>query len=309
VVRSRGFILGILLCGAILSPPGSASAQADAETRVLEYLQGHVRPGQPLVVTDLYNNVFTEPEERKALNKLHGAFFRIPLFLAQYQEKFGAPPELKVIAEQFDLPSPQAADVLVRVMESDPRVPSFLTRDQQSGEIISVDVTRILNDARFGKAIEHQLGGWEGRTAPSFKLPGLAGEEVDSSALRGRVVLLYTWFTGCPPCMKETPELVALSDEFHSADFIIVGANADRLLGLNYDDSVRRKYIEKQKITFPVVNWTRESDTAYGSISIFPTLFLIGRDGVITRQWVGYVGPDDLRRAVSEGLARLPAGQ
>ena len=231
------------------------------------------------------------------------------MFLAQYQEKFGAPPELKVIAGQFDLPSTQAADVLVRMMESDPRVPSFLTRDQQTGEIISVDVTRILNDARFGKSIEHQLGGWEGRSAPEFKLPGLAGEEIDSSALKGRVVLLYTWFTGCPPCMKETPELVALSNKFPSADFIVVGANADRLLGLKYDDSVRRKYIEEERITFPVVNWTRESDTAYGNISIFPTLFLIGRDGTITHQWVGYVGPDELRRAISEGLARLPAGQ
>jgi len=308
-MKLRGFILGVLFCGAILSLASSASAQADAEIRVLEYLRGHVRAGQPLVVTDLYNNVFTEPEERKALNKLYGAFFRIPLFLTQYQEKFGAPPELKVISEQFDLPSVEAADILVRVMESDPRVPNFLTRNQQTGEINSIDVTRILNDARFGRAIEHQLGGWEGRTAPRFKLPGLAGEEIDSSALKGRVVLLYTWFTGCPPCMKQTPELVALSNEFPSADFIVVGANADRLLGLSYDDTVRRKYIEKQEITFPVVNWTRESDTAYGNVSIYPTLFLIDRYGVITHQWVGYVEPDDLRRAISEGLARLPAGQ
>jgi thiol-disulfide isomerase/thioredoxin len=309
-VRSRSFILGtLLLCGAILLPAGGAPAQSDAETRVLEYLREHVQPGHPLVVTDLYNNVFTKPEERKALNKLYGAFFRIPLFLAQYQEKFGAPPRLKVISEQFDLPSAEAADVLVRVMESDPRVPSFLTRDPQSGEILSVDVTRILNDPRFGKAVEHQLGGWEGRSAPAFKLPGLEGEGIDSTALKGRVILLYTWFTGCPPCMKETPELVALSKEYPSADFIVVGANADRLLGLNYDDSVRHSYVEKQGIAFPVVNWTRESDTAYGSISIFPTLFLIGRDGIITNQWVGYVGHDILHRAISEALARPPASQ
>jgi peroxiredoxin len=308
-MRWRGFMVGVLLCVAILLPGGKASGQADAETRVLEYLREHVRPGQPLVVTDLYNNVFTKPEERQALNKLYEAFFRIPLFLAQYQEKFGNPPDLKVISEQFGLPSTEAADVLVRVMESDPRVPNFLTRNPQTGEIISVDVERILNDARFGNAVKRQLGGWEGRSAPEFKLPGLSGEEIDSSALKGRVVLLYTWFTGCPPCMKQTPELVALSSEFPSGDFIVVGANADRLLGLNYDDSVRRQYAEKQGITFPLVNWTRESDAAYGSISVFPTLFLIGRNGTITHQWVGYVGPDILRPAVLETLARHPAGQ
>jgi peroxiredoxin len=308
-VRLRVLILGVLLAGVLVARAGSAPAQTDAETHVLEYLRDHVRPGQPLVVTDLYNNVFTKPEERKALNKLYGAFFRIPLFLVRYQEKFGTPPDLKVISEQFDLPSTEAADVLVRVMESDPRVPNFLTRNPQTGEIISVDVARILNDARFGKAAEHQLGDWKGRPAPEFKLPGLAGGEIDSSTLRGRVVLLYTWFTGCPPCMKQAPELVALNNEFRDADFTVVGANADRLLGLSYDDSVRREYVEKLGITFPVVNWTRESDTAYGSISIFPTLFLIGRNGTITHHWVGYVRPDILRSAVSETLALHPADQ
>ncbi|HUU14031.1 MAG TPA: hypothetical protein VM182_10015 [Terriglobia bacterium] len=74
-MSSRGYILGVVLCAAILPLAGTARAQADAESRVLEYLRGHVRPGQPLVVTDLYNNVFTKPEERKALNKLYGAFF------------------------------------------------------------------------------------------------------------------------------------------------------------------------------------------------------------------------------------------
>ena len=308
-MRSHSLILGILLGGVLVSPTGSALAQTDAETHVLEYLRDHVQPGQPLVVTDLYNGVFTKPEERKALNKLYGAFFRIPLFLAQYQEKFGSPPDLKVISEQFDLPSAEAADVLLRVMESDPRVPDFLTRNPQTGEILSVDVKRILSSPRFGRAVEHQLGGWEGKPAPEFKLPGLAGGEIDSSALSGRVVLLYTWFTGCPPCMKETPELMALSNGFPDTDFIVVGANADRLLGLSYDDSVRRDYVEKLGITFPVVNWTRESDTAYGSISIFPTLFLIGRDGTITHHWVGYVRPDILRSAVAEALALHPAGQ
>ncbi len=299
---SRSRIFTFLSCCAVLWLPGSALAQENAETRVLEYLQKHIRPGQPLVVTELYNNVFTKPDERKALNKLYGAFFRIPLFLAQYQEKFGAPPSLKVISEQFDLPSTPAADVLVRVMESDPRVPSFLTRDTQSGEIISVDVDMIRGSARFGTAIDRQLGDWEGRPAPEFALQSLAGEEIDSSALRGRSILLYVWFTGCPPCMKETPVLVALSQEFPDQDFVVVGANADRVLGLSYGDEVRRKYAEEQKITFPVVHWTRESDTAYGNIAVYPTLFLIGRDGTILRQWVGYVGSDDLRCAVAEGL-------
>ncbi len=281
----------------------AAPGQSDAETRVLDYIRDHLRAGEPLLVTDLYNKVFTKPEERKVLDKLYSAFFRIPSFLAQYQEKFGSPPSLKVISEQFDLHTPGAADVLLRVMESDPRVPPFLARDSRTGEIARLDVEKIRSDPRFGQALERQLAGWDGKQAPDFKLPGLDGGVTESAALRGKVVLLYVWFTGCPPCMKETPALVALEHEFSSRGLAVVGANADRVLGLSHDDAVRRRYAEEQKINFPVVHWTKESDTAYGKISIFPTLFLIDRQGVIIHHWVGFVSPGDLRRAVSEGLA------
>src|ERR1039458_7411073 len=137
-------------------------ASTAAEARVLDYIRTHLQPGQPLRVTDLYNRVFTQPDERQALNKLYNAFFRIPLFVANYQEKFKSPPSLAVIAGQFDLHSPGAADVLLRVMESDPRVPRFLTRDPKTGEITHVDVERIKADPKFGQALARQIGGWEG---------------------------------------------------------------------------------------------------------------------------------------------------
>ncbi|MBI1941725.1 MAG: TlpA family protein disulfide reductase [Acidobacteria bacterium] len=308
-MKTSSLVLSAILCATVFPAARSAPGQLEAEARVLEYLRGHVRPGQPLIVTELYNNVFTKPEERKALNKLYGAFFRIPLFLAQYQERFGAPPKLKVIAEQFDLASPEAAATLLRVMDADPRVPRFLTQDPETHEITSVDVATILNHPRFGQALVRQLSGWEGKPAPPFKLQSLAGDATELSALRGRLVLLNIWFTGCPPCVKQTPELVALSQEFPSREFTIVGANADRVLGLSYDDAVRLKYVEEHKITFPVVHWTSESDTAYGNISIFPTQFLIDGEGTVIHHWVGYVEPDELRRAVAEELARPRAGQ
>jgi peroxiredoxin len=277
-------------------------AQPDAETRVLQYIRDHLQAGEPLIVTRLYNEVFTQPEEHRALDKLYNAFFRIPLFVTQYQQKFGAPPSLKVIAEQFDLRSAEAADVLVRVMEADPRVPRFFTRDPKTGEITAVDQKKILDDPRFGKAVERQLGGWEGRPAPDFKLADWDGASVDSSALRGKVALLYIWFTGCPPCLKETPELVRLEADFSSRGLVIVGANADRLLGLGYDDAVRHRYAAELKINFPLAHWGRENDAAFGNITIFPTLFLIDRNGVIIQHWIGFVSRQELRAAIEKSL-------
>ena len=279
-----------------------ALPQPDAETRILQYIRDHLRPGQPLVVTELYNNVFTRPDERQALDKLYNAFFRIPLFVAQYQEKFGSPPTLKTISEQFDLRAPGAAEVLLRVMESDPRVPRFLARDSKTGEIIHVNIEEIRNDARFGQVLQRQLAGWEGKAAPELELRGIKGDTVSLEQLKGKVVLLYVWFTGCPPCMKETPDLVSLYHELSARGFDIVGANADRFLGLSYDDQMRLRYIRERKIEFPIVHWTRESDKAYGGISIYPALFLIDRKGVVSHHWIGYVPPSELRLAIEAGL-------
>ena len=71
------------------------------ESRVLRSIRERLQPGQPLLITELYEKVFTRDEERRVLNKLYAAFFRIPLFLVEYQEWFHRHPTLKEIAAQF----------------------------------------------------------------------------------------------------------------------------------------------------------------------------------------------------------------
>lgn len=46
-----------------------------------------------------------------------------------------------------------------------------------------------------------------GSQSPSFSLTSLDGMTVQSSALKGRVVVLNFWATWCQPCMGEIPEL------------------------------------------------------------------------------------------------------
>lgn len=302
-VRSVWVVFLTLLLATLSGYAAGAAASSDAETRVLDYIRTHLQPGQPLRVTDLYNQVFTQPDERQALNKLYNAFFRIPLFVANYQEKFQSPPTLAVIAEQFDLPSPAAADVLLRVMEYDPRVPAFLTCDPKTGEITHVDVERIKADPKFGQALARQIGGWEGLPAPDITFTRLRGGSLRIADFQGKVVLLEVWFTGCPPCMQEAPALVALDRDLSPRGLVIIGANDDRTLGLDYDDSVRQRYLQEHHISYPIVEWTKQSDQAFGGIAIFPTLFLIDRKGVVRNHWIGYSPPEALRAAINGVLS------
>ena len=282
---------------------GCLFAQSNAQAKILKYIRDHLKAGQPVRVTELYNTVFTTPEDHAALNKLYKDFFRIPMFIVQYQQRFSTPPSLKTIAEQFALDNPEEADTLLRVMETDPRVPKFITQDPKTGEITKINVEMVRNDPQFAQGAIHELAGWEGRTAPAFDLVRANGNHLSNADLQGKVALLYVWFTGCPPCMKEAPALVQLQHQFSAKGLEVIGANADGLLGLAISEQARRRYAAKEGMSFPIVRWTQASNQAYGGISIYPTLFLINRKGIIVAHWVGYTSPAVLQKAVARAVA------
>ena len=285
---------------AVLVAAAAAGAAGDAESRIVEYLRGHTKPGEPVVVSELYNRVFTAPEERAVLDRLFDSFFRIPLFLAQYQRASGKPPSLAEVAEQFHFRVPGQADVMLRIMESDPRLPRFLERNATTGEIESVDVKAILADARFAKVLERSVSGFEGRPAPAFAMQTFEGKALTSDSLAGKPYLLYFWFSNCAPCVNTAPVLVQMHDKYRARGLEMIGINADRVLEIPADDADRAAYARKTAIPFPLAHLTEEMQGAYGQVSVFPTLFFVDRQGTIVRQVVG----EPSRAAIEEALER-----
>jgi thiol-disulfide isomerase/thioredoxin len=280
----------------LLLPQATAVAQTDlaAEQRVVEYLLKNVTPGKPLVVSDLYNNVFTNPEERKALDRLFNIFFKVPIFVVQHKAATNQIPTLDDIARQFNLRVPGEAGLLLTIMQSDPRVPKFMTRDMKTGEITSVDIEAVMKDRRFSQAIERTMAGWEGKNAPPFTADFLNGNALSSSSLAGKNYLLYFWFSGCPPCMKLSPYLVNMEKQFGGNNFTIIAVNADRFLELDTTDAEREAYVRKQGFRFPVVHMNKKMHEDYGNVSVYPTLFLVDAKGVIRKHYVGYQQPEVL---------------
>ena len=256
--------------------------QQDAEARVVEYLKANVKPDEPVMASRLANEVFTAPDERKALDRLFKTFFKVPLYLAQHRKSAGRPPTLAEISEQFAFRVPGEADVMLRIMESDPRLPRFFTRDAKTGELATVDVDAILADARFGKAIERSLSGLEGQPAPAFATTSFAGDAYASAALAGKPHVVYFWFTGCPPCVQTAP---VLDERARAAGIAVVAANADRALELGVSDEERGAYAAKMK-GLTMVHATAEMQAAFGGVGVYPTLFFVDKAGVVKRQLV-----------------------
>jgi thiol-disulfide isomerase/thioredoxin len=274
--------------------PAPAQSDLAVETRVVDYLKKHVTAGKPLVVSDLYNNVFTAPEERKALDRLFNIFFKIPIFVAQYKAGTNKTPSLADIARQFNLQVPGEVQLLLTIMDNDPRVPKFISRDAKSGEIVSVDIQSIKNDKRFSQAMERTMAGWEGKNAPSFVLELLAGGQLNSSSLAGKNYLLYFWFSGCPPCMQLSPHIVRIARQYGGKDFTVVAVNADRILELDTTDAERGVYVKKQDFRFPVAHLSKKMHEDYGGFGVYPTLYLVDSRGIIRKHYIGYQSPEAL---------------
>ena len=283
---------------------GSLLSQTDrdVERKIIEYLKVNLKAGQPVIVSKLHNEVFTSPEERKVLDRLYNIFFKVPAYIAEYYASSHKPPTLAEITHQFNLPIEGEADVILKIIEYDRRVPRFLTRDARTGEIVQVDIEKVKADPRFNKVIERTIAGWEGKVAPPFSVQALDGKVLNSSDLRGKPHLVYFWFTHCPPCVQITPHLVSLQRKFTARNFTVVGLNADKILELGYEDSERKAYLEKHKINFPMGHLSPAAQAAYGGVQLFPTLFLVDKDGVIRAHFVNYKDEATLQQAIEKVL-------
>ena len=277
---------------------------SDVETRVIQYLKANVTPGRPVVVSDLYNNVFKTPEEQKVLERLYNTFFKIPMFVVQYNTASKKIPTLKEISEQFNFTVPGEADVILRIMEADPRVPKFIERDAKTGEITKVDIDKIKTSPQFSRVIERTITGFEGKEAPAFSITTYDGKPVTSEQVKGQPHLVYFWFTNCPPCVKTSPILAELYNKYASKGFKVIGANADKVLDLPYDDKVRRDYAKKYGFNFTLAHLSAQMQQNYGGVSVFPTLFFVDRGGTIVKHFVNFQEKPTLEAAIQMTLAK-----
>ncbi|HZI50394.1 MAG TPA: TlpA disulfide reductase family protein [Terriglobia bacterium] len=287
--------IAAILFGALLQGP-------DAETRIVNYLKANVRPGQPVQISRLMSDVFKSPEEQRILQRLFNTFLQIPTTIVEFQARTGRIPKLQELSEQFHFKVPGQMDVMLRIMESDPRIPKFLTRNPATGEITKIDTAAIRKDPTFGKAVERTIAGWEGTPAPKFTMLSMGKQPLNSAQYQGKPHLIYFWFTNCPPCVQTTPMLVKLHAKYNSKGFQMVAANADEVLGLPYKDTDRANYIRKQGITFPVGHMTTDMQKLFGGVSLFPTMFFVNRQGQIVKYMVNLQTEAAIEAAIQETL-------
>jgi thiol-disulfide isomerase/thioredoxin len=133
-----------------------------------------------------------------------------------------------------------------------------------------------------------------------LKYTALDGSAVDLSKLRGKVVLVDFWATWCPPCVAETPKVVAAYEKYHGVGLEIVGISLDK------DKDALQKYVTDNKMPWPQFfdgqGWDNQFAKRFGIDSI-PAMWLVGKDGKVVTMDAG----GDLDANIGKLLLLTPA--
>lgn len=136
-----------------------------------------------------------------------------------------------------------------------------------------------------------------GRPAPAFAAKTLDGRSIDSTSLRGKIVVVNFWFIGCPPCRVENPKLNQIVQEL-----------GDRVRFIGFADDaadVLRTHLKANPFKYEIVPDGRPTAITFG-VQAYPRHFIIDQKGNIV--WEGAGGAADtierLRAMIYRVLAR-----
>lgn len=139
-----------------------------------------------------------------------------------------------------------------------------------------------------------------GDAAPALSVATLTGDTFDLTDQRGKVVVLSWWATWCPPCRQEMP---ALRDQVWNRwgdrdDFVLISVAREETA------DVVAPFLAEHDFAWTFATDPDRRNYARFAEAHIPRNYVIGRDGVIRFQSVGYTDHEfaEMVRAVEAAL-------
>jgi len=174
---------------------------------------------------------------------------------------------------------------------------------KRHGSLAGLDASlaQVRRDSRRSVALTAQR--FE-KPAPDWTLPDLQGNPVAFASFKGKIVVLDFWGSWCGPCRQELPMFDALYRRYRDNPKVaFMSVNWERVASADLHVTYAKRYMEENKLSFPVVyDHDRAAVEGY-QLEAFPTVFLIDRTGSIRYRNVGVTpGIDSIIEAQIETL-------
>jgi len=119
-----------------------------------------------------------------------------------------------------------------------------------------------------------------GQEIPDFTKKDIKDNLIRKKDIIGKVTVINFWFTACPPCLDELPDLNKLASEFSEGQCVFIAPSTD-------DKKMINEYLKNYEFNYIIIpdanSWFREE---LGSFSGFPTTMVLDKKGIIR----GYFG-------------------
>jgi thiol-disulfide isomerase/thioredoxin len=136
--------------------------------------------------------------------------------------------------------------------------------------------------------------------APRFNATTTTGEKFTNDSIKGKVVLLEFWTTGCGFCADEAAFVDKLGHDFAGKGLV--------LLAIDVGESKKtvKKYLEQHPRTCKIVFMEDTNLAAMYAATVYPIYVVIDRDGNIAGTQRGAGGEEALRRLLARGGLEIP---
>ena len=175
---------------------------------------------------------------------------------------------------------------------------------------------KLLASAAKGELVPNPNGGmpqynspFMGKPAPAFALEDLSGKKVSLASYRGKAVMINFWATWCGPCKIETPWLIELRNKYASQGFEILGVDTEGddlkksdLAGWAKDKGEIAKFVEQEKMTYPVLIDGDSISEPYGGLDALPTSFFVDREGNVVAAQMGLTSESEIENNIRKAL-------
>ena len=142
-------------------------------------------------------------------------------------------------------------------------------------------------------------GAMTNSVAPNSNFVLLDASKTTTSDFKGKVTLVNFWATSCVTCVAEMPKMIATYNKYHPKGYDMVA------VAMAYDPpSYVVNYAQTRNLPFKVaIDNTGAIAKDWGDVKLTPTTYLLDKNGVIVKRYVGEPNFVELHALIEKLLA------